>query len=117
MRETLRDFVKRLSRKPLSLAGLGLITMFSLVALSAPLIAPPEEHARDPYLIPQDGYSPDPLRPNAEHIFGTTEQQYDLYYGIVWFELQSALQVTNRGIGHGAARRSFRVCVIKNGGI
>lgn len=39
---------------------------------------------RDPFLIPQDGYSADPVRPSAAHWFGTTEQQYDLFYGMVW---------------------------------
>ncbi|MFH2201878.1 MAG: ABC transporter permease [Elusimicrobiota bacterium] len=75
---------KRLRGKPLSLVGLGLISFFTLVAIAAPLLAPPEKNTRDVYLIPQSGYSPDPVRPSREHIFGTTEQQYDLYYGIVW---------------------------------
>ncbi|OGS01660.1 MAG: peptide ABC transporter permease [Elusimicrobia bacterium RBG_16_66_12] len=50
----------------------------------APAIARPEANARDPYIIPQTGYSPDPVRPSKEHPFGTTEQQYDLFYGMVW---------------------------------
>lgn len=78
------DAWKALRRKPLSLAGLGLLAFFGLVAAAAPVLAPPPPQARDAYLIPQDGYSPDPRRPSAEHWFGTTEQQYDLYYGIVW---------------------------------
>lgn len=84
MRETLRDVWKRLKSRPMSLLGLGLIAFFSAVALLAPVLAPPPPDARDPYLIPQDGYSPDPVRPSREHVFGTTEQQYDLYYGVVW---------------------------------
>lgn len=84
MRETLAQTWKALKRKPLSLAGLGLLAFFGFVAAAAPVLAPPAENARDAYLIPQDGYSPDPVRPSREHWFGTTEQQFDLYYGIVW---------------------------------
>lgn len=84
MKETIQSTWKALRRKPLSLVGLGLLTFFGLVAASAPLLARPAPNSRDVYLIPQDGYSPDPIRPDGKHWFGTTEQQYDLYYGIVW---------------------------------
>ncbi|MFH1725847.1 MAG: ABC transporter permease [Elusimicrobiota bacterium] len=84
MTAALEDLWKRLAAKPLSLFGLGLLVLFASVAALAPVLAPPERNARDAYLIPQDGYSPDPVAPSREHLFGTTEQQYDLYYGIVW---------------------------------
>ncbi|MCH7659512.1 MAG: ABC transporter permease [Euryarchaeota archaeon] len=80
----LRSIWKRLRKKPLSLMGLGLIGAYAGVAIFAPLLAPPPPNTRDVYLIPQDGYSPDPRPPSREHLFGTTEQQYDLYYGIIW---------------------------------
>jgi len=35
-------------------------------------------------MIPRDGYSPIPKPPNAEHLFGTTEGQYDIFYGVIW---------------------------------
>lgn len=75
---------KMLRKRPASLLGAGLVGFFLAVALSAPLLAPVPAGSRDAYLIPQDGYSPDPVRPSAAHPFGTTEQQYDLYYGMVW---------------------------------
>ncbi len=75
---------KQLKRRPMSMFGCGLIGFFLLVALSAPFIARPEAGSRDPYIIPQTGYSPDPVLPSKDHWFGTTEQQYDLYYGMVW---------------------------------
>jgi peptide/nickel transport system permease protein len=75
---------KALRKKPMSLLGAGLISFFVAVALFAPILAPAPPNTRDAYLIPQDGYSPDPRRPDAKHIFGTTEQQYDLFYGMVW---------------------------------
>ncbi|HVE13935.1 MAG TPA: ABC transporter permease [Elusimicrobiota bacterium] len=84
MREAAAEVWKRLRAKPLSLAGLGLVAFFAALAALAPILAPAPASSRDPYLIPQDGYSPDPVRPSRRHLFGTTEQQYDLYYGIVW---------------------------------
>lgn len=80
----LKRIWKTLRRKPMSLLGFGLIGFFLAVAALAPVLAPPEQGSRDSYIIPQSGYSPDPVRPSKEHIFGTTEQQYDLYYGMVW---------------------------------
>ncbi len=71
-------------RKPLSALGLALIVLFLLVAGFAPALAPADARAYDPYLIPEYGYSPDPLPPSREHPFGTTQEQYDLYYGMVW---------------------------------
>jgi peptide/nickel transport system permease protein len=59
----------------------------------APVLAPAQPNSRDSYLIPQDGYSPDPVLPGPLHRFGTTEQQYDLYYGMVW-GTRTALRVT-----------------------
>ncbi|MFC1521222.1 ABC transporter permease [Elusimicrobiota bacterium] len=74
----------RLKKNPLSLLGLGIIAFFTLVAILAPWLATPERNSRDPYLIPQESFSIDPEPPSSEHIFGTSEQSYDLYYGIVW---------------------------------
>jgi peptide/nickel transport system permease protein len=48
------------------------------------LIAPPAPGARDPYIIPRDGFKAEPQPPSAEHPFGTTEGQYDIFYGVVW---------------------------------
>jgi len=82
--EKLKSIWKTLKRRPMSLLGFGLIGFFLSVAVLAPVLAPPEAGSRDAYIIPQDGYSPDPVRPSKAHWFGTTEQQYDLYYGMVW---------------------------------
>src|SRR5205807_2561298 len=38
----------------------------------------------EPYRIPHSGYQAEPQLPTADHIFGTTERQYDIYYGVVW---------------------------------
>src|SRR5262249_44262513 len=96
---------RALAKKKMSLLGAGLIGFFALVALAAPLLAPAPPNARDSYLIPQDGYSPDPVTPtfHAEdghpaHLFGTTEQQYDLYYGMVW-GTRTAFRVALKVVG------------------
>ena len=71
-------------RNPTSLLGLILVLMFVVVAIFAPFIAPPKPNQRDPYLIPKDGFAVEPKPPNVKHPFGTTEGQYDIFYGVVW---------------------------------
>jgi peptide/nickel transport system permease protein len=85
---------------PLSVLGISLILFFVLVALLAPVLAPPKNRV-DPYKIPRDGYGPVPKVPGTiwksnpppkpfwmkgewTHIFGTTSGQWDIYYGVVW---------------------------------
>jgi peptide/nickel transport system permease protein len=75
---------KRLLTNPISLTGLIILLGFVVMAVAAPVIAPPPPNARDPYQIPQDGFSPQPKLPSPEHPLGTTEGQFDLFYGIVW---------------------------------
>lgn len=79
-----RLILYRLRKNPLSLAGLIIIAIFVVVALLAPVIAPPPENHFDHYQIPRDGFSPVPQPPSDEHIFGTTQGQYDIYYGVIW---------------------------------
>jgi peptide/nickel transport system permease protein len=91
---------------PLSVAGLIIVTFFILVAALAPTLAPKVRPNADPYLIPRDGFSPEPKPPGAlwnrepppvpgwyrtilgkeewVHLMGTTSGQFDIYYGIVW---------------------------------
>ena len=91
-------------KTPTSIAGMVLVGMFALIAVFAPQIIP--SVGRDPYAIPRDGFKSDP-RPmgtawtrNAPdvpfwykavtgkeewvHLLGTSEGQYDIFYGIVW---------------------------------
>jgi peptide/nickel transport system permease protein len=77
-------FTRRMKRNPLSIAGFAIIISFIVVATLAPLLAPPLPNTRDPYLIPHEGFTPDPMPPRAGHPLGMTGNQYDLYYGIVW---------------------------------
>jgi peptide/nickel transport system permease protein len=74
----------KLLTNPTSLTGILLLLAFAVIAIAAPWIAPPEENARDPYMIPRDGFSSTPESPSDSHPFGTTEGQYDIFYGVVW---------------------------------
>lgn len=94
-----------LSKTPASIAGFALIIFFMLVAVFAPVIAPPALTG-DPYKIPRDGFKAQPQPMGSEwkvrppplpfwwkpimktdkwvHIFGTAQGQYDVFYGIIW---------------------------------
>jgi peptide/nickel transport system permease protein len=76
--------LKKLLKNPTSLAGIILLLGYITVAVLAPTLAPIPERARDPYMTPRDGFSSTPLPPSEEHRFGTTEGQYDIYYGVIW---------------------------------
>ena len=75
---------KKLLRNPTSLVGIILLTAFVIIGIAAPWLAPIPERSRDPYMIPRDGFSTTPEPPSEEHRFGTTEGQYDIYYGVIW---------------------------------
>ena len=75
---------RQLVKNPLSLAGIIIIAIFAILAIFAPLIAPPPEGHLDNYMIPRDGYSATPQPPSDEHPFGTTQGQYDIFYGVIW---------------------------------
>jgi peptide/nickel transport system permease protein len=90
---------------PLSIAGLVILASFILIAILAPVLAPPVKGVR-PNLIPRDGFNPQPRPPGTVwrsnpppvpfwyktltgqekwvHLMGTASGQYDIYYGIVW---------------------------------
>jgi peptide/nickel transport system permease protein len=76
-------YIIRYARNPLFVMGILLLTVFIIVALLAPVLAPPRLN-RSPYMIPRDGFRLTPEEPSAKHPFGTTEGQYDIFYGIVW---------------------------------
>ena len=94
-----------LLKTPASILGFILIGLFIIIALAAPLISPPVT-PNDPYKIPRDGFSSEP-RPmmsewsrnvpplpfwwkpimktdNWVHILGTSQGQYDVFYGVIW---------------------------------
>jgi peptide/nickel transport system permease protein len=96
--------VQGLLKTPASILGFILIAVFIIIAIAAPVIAPPV--TSDPYKIPRDGFSSEPqgmgtpwtrnvppvpfwYKPltgndNWVHLLGTSQGQYDIFYGIVW---------------------------------
>ena len=44
----------RFRRNPLSMLGLVIIVGFTLVALLAPVLAPPQANTRNPYMMPHE---------------------------------------------------------------
>lgn len=97
--------VTGLLKTPASRAGFFLIGFFILIAILAPVIIPPVT-PNDPYKIPRDGYKSDPQpmgsvwkknvpdipfwytaitgKDKWVHLLGTSEGQYDIFYGIIW---------------------------------
>lgn len=94
-----------LFKTPASIAGFSLIILFVIIALAAPILAPPVT-PNDPYKIPRDGFKSQPRGVGSEwtknipeipfwyqavtgnekwvHLFGTAQGQYDIYYGVIW---------------------------------
>jgi peptide/nickel transport system permease protein len=93
----IKFILNRVKSSPLSIAGFILIAFNAIIAIFAPVLAPPK--AYDPYLIPTDpvlGYRIDPLPPSPTHPFGTTYLSVDLYYGCIWgarFAFQIGLEI------------------------
>src|SRR2546428_1192479 len=81
--QTVAPVAKVVTSRPLSVLAASAILVFFAVAALAPLLAPPRPN-RDPYLIPTSGFEVEPMPPSASHPFGTTENQFDLYYGLIW---------------------------------
>ena len=78
-----RYILKQLFTRPTSVMGLVLLAFFVVIAIAAPVLAPPADPT-DPFMIPHQGYSSEPKVPSAAHPFGTSEDQFDIYYGIIW---------------------------------
>ena len=94
-----------LMKTPASIMGSTLVVLFAFIAIAAPVLAPPV-NPNDPYRIPRDGFRAEPQPPGSEwkvkppdvpfwwkaitgrdqwiHLLGTSQGQYDIYYGIIW---------------------------------
>ena len=98
--------LKGVVTNPLSVIGILIVVLFILMAIFAPILAPPPSLVHDANLIPRDGFRQEPTPPgtlwekNAPmvvpawykaligeewiHIMGTTAGQYDIWYGLIW---------------------------------
>ena len=94
---------KRFFKNPLTIIGTTIIVIFAIIAIFAPVLAPPE-NLNDPYQIPHDGWQTAPSPPSPDHPLGTMEQQYDILYGIIWgtrsaFKIGFFIVIANLVIG------------------
>lgn len=78
----LKFMISRTKENPLSIMGVTIIIFFIAIALLCPVLAPPT--SGDPYKIPHEGWKATPSPPSGKHLFGTTQWQYDIYYGCIW---------------------------------
>jgi len=100
------SIARQLVSNRLSVTGFVLLAFFILVAIFAPVLAPPLPNARDPMLIARDGFGVNPLPPGTlwqrnapplpfwwkpltgldhwTHPFGVASGGWDIYYGVVW---------------------------------
>jgi len=78
--------IKRMTESPLAIVGLAIIIGFVMIACMAPILAPPT--GPDPFILKVDTefsvLTPQPTPPTVKHIFGTTGEQYDIYYACIW---------------------------------
>lgn len=80
-------FTLRLARKSsLSIIGAAIVLFYVFLAVLAPILAPPGDVSQggDPMMIWHHGESLIPTAPNPENPFGTTQGQFDIYYGSIW---------------------------------
>lgn len=76
--------IRYLLSNPMSLFGLLLLLAFVLVAIFAPVLAPPQEFQLSAYDTPRAGFWATPQPPSDVALFGTTQGQYDIYYAVIW---------------------------------
>jgi peptide/nickel transport system permease protein len=76
-------WVRALVRNPISIAGVLLVLFYVVVAILAPVLAPPPIPS-EPYQIPRNGFLAEPQPPSPQDPLGTTQGQYDIYYGVIW---------------------------------
>ncbi len=86
----------RIRKSPLSIVGIAIVMVFIIIAIAAPLIAPPNQP--DPFRMPKT-FSRLPLPPSKEHPFGTTGPVTygDVFYGVIWgtrYSLMLAFTIT-----------------------
>jgi peptide/nickel transport system permease protein len=94
----IRDTLRLLRRNPLALIGLAIALGLLVVAILAPVLAPPAPG--DPYQRPRTWLQPQPPGTPA-HLLGTGVNGADIYYGLVWgtrVSLQISLYVVGAAV-------------------
>lgn len=77
------NILEKFFKQPLGVFGLLIILIWVIIAILAPILAPPTD-GENPYMIIRHSFSSLPKPSNDLAKFGTTEGGYDIYYGIIW---------------------------------
>ncbi|WP_245530521.1 ABC transporter permease [Pseudothermotoga thermarum] len=81
MKTETKRILKRLLKNPSAVLGFSLLIFFTIIAILAPVICPPQSY--DPYMIPIVTWDKTPIPPSPEHPFGVIDGR-DIFYGVVW---------------------------------
>jgi peptide/nickel transport system permease protein len=76
--------IRYMLKNPLALTGVLLLLFFIVIGSLAPVLTKREPYQLTPYQMPRSGFWQMPRAPSLEHPLGTTQGQYDIYYGLVW---------------------------------
>ena len=82
----LKFTITRVKKSPLSILGIVVIILFAVIAISAPILAPPPEGWRDNFKVPTwplGTLNAPPAPPSPGAPFGTV-QAYNIYYACIW---------------------------------
>jgi peptide/nickel transport system permease protein len=79
----IKEIIKKLWQNKKTRFGLIVFSFYLIIAIIAPIIAPPYRE-NDPYIVKQTGFSAIPQKPSLKSPFGTTQNQYDIFYALVW---------------------------------
>ncbi len=76
-----RELFRMLRKNPLALTGIVIVSGILIIAVLAPILAPP--NPIDPYQRPRTWRLPEPPG-TPDHILGTGVNGADIYYGVIW---------------------------------
>lgn len=77
------DILRRIWSHTSARIGLIIVIFYILIAVFAPFLAKPYK-VSDPYIVKQHGFEIQPKKPSLKYPFGTTQNQYDIFYAMVW---------------------------------
>jgi len=102
MKAETHRIIKKLFFNVSAIIGFLLLGIFIVIAIFAPLMAPPKV-GRNPYMMPIVTWSSNPEPPSPEHPFGVVGKR-DIFYGVIWgtrtaFQVGIIVTVISTAIG------------------
>ena len=77
------ELINKMRNNRGAFTGVIIILIYVMIAIFAPFIAG-RSNPDDPYIAKQYSFSPVPQKPSFKAPFGTTQNQYDIFYSMVW---------------------------------